>query len=174
MSTAAPGDEAPLSLPQARTVDGRAGLPADIRVTDLDVELLAVLGARAAGGPRAEAPSEGETEQERLQRADRDKKAQIERQQAAKALHDAVAVRVSNAYKKGRASAVSEEDRRATAFRGYALVGLLAAIVSMPLLAILVGIEPQAFGAYIAPVTGIAGTVVGYWFGSGGGQRPQN
>jgi hypothetical protein len=35
----------------------------------------------------------------------------------------------------------------------------------MPIIAILIDLNPTDFGTYIAPVTGIAGTVVGYWFG---------
>jgi hypothetical protein len=32
----------------------------------------------------------------------------------------------------------------------------------------LLQLDPQTFGAFIAPVTGIAGTIVGYWFGTVG------
>lgn len=46
------------------------------------------------------------------------------------------------------------------------LLLVVLAVVAMPVIAILIGLSPEDFGAYIAPVTGIAGTVVGYWFGS--------
>ena len=45
---------------------------------------------------------------------------------------------------------------------------VVAAVVAMPLLAIVLNIDPERFGSYIAPVTAIAGTVVGYWFSSAG------
>jgi hypothetical protein len=38
--------------------------------------------------------------------------------------------------------------------------------VGMPVIAMVTKLDPQTFGSYIAPVTGIAGTVVGYWFGT--------
>jgi hypothetical protein len=34
------------------------------------------------------------------------------------------------------------------------------------LLLLLFDVDAESFGTYIAPVTGIAGTVVGYWFGT--------
>jgi hypothetical protein len=42
------------------------------------------------------------------------------------------------------------------------------AVVQMPIVAIIAGLSPQDFGSYIAPVTAIAATVVGYWFGERG------
>jgi hypothetical protein len=73
-----------------------------------------------------------------------------------------------NAYEAGRQDAVSDEAHRAINIRGYVLVGVVAAVVSMPLIAMLLRLDPDTFGAFIAPVTGIAGTVVGYWFGTVG------
>jgi hypothetical protein len=45
-----------------------------------------------------------------------------------------------------------------------------SAVVLMRIIAIFRDLEPQAFETHIAPVTGNAGTVVGYWFGSSDGQ----
>jgi hypothetical protein len=36
----------------------------------------------------------------------------------------------------------------------------------MPILAMgLFNVQPDEFSQYVAPITGIAGTVLGYWFG---------
>jgi hypothetical protein len=76
--------------------------------------------------------------------------------------------RLAEAYEAGAQRAVSAEARRAVAVRGYVLLGVVAAVVSMPLIGMLLKLDPDTFGAFIAPVTGIAGTIVGYWFGTVG------
>jgi hypothetical protein len=88
------------------------------------------------------------------------------RAQAEEAFRTELAERLSAAYTAGAESAVSAEARRAITVRGYVLLGVVAAVVAMPLLAMIFKMDPQAFGSYIAPITGIAGTVVGYWFGA--------
>jgi lipopolysaccharide export LptBFGC system permease protein LptF len=90
------------------------------------------------------------------------------RAQAEEAFRTELVERLTAAYAAGAENAVSAEARRAVAVRGYALFGVVAAVVAMPLLAMALGLDPQAFGSYMAPVTGIAGTVVGYWFGAVG------
>jgi hypothetical protein len=57
---------------------------------------------------------------------------------------------------------------RADFFRAIALITVVVAIVATPIYAMAAKVSPQAFAAYIAPVTGIAGAVVGYWFGASG------
>jgi hypothetical protein len=70
------------------------------------------------------------------------------------------------AYAEGRRLAEAESGRRDALFRGYVLYVVVAAIVLLPFVAILLQLKPETFGSYVAPVTGIAGTIVGYWFGS--------
>jgi hypothetical protein len=71
-----------------------------------------------------------------------------------------------DAYLKGLDAATDREATRAVNTRSIVLLLVVLAVVSMPILAMVKGLSPQSFGAYIAPVTGIAGTVVGYWFGA--------
>jgi hypothetical protein len=54
--------------------------------------------------------------------------------------------------------------------RSWVLLLVIAGIVLTPIYAMIAGVEAEAFGKYIAPITGIAGTVIGYWFGQRGGQ----
>lgn len=49
--------------------------------------------------------------------------------------------------------------------RSIVLILVVLAILITPLIGILQGIPTEEFASYIAPVTGLAGTVVGYWFG---------
>lgn len=57
---------------------------------------------------------------------------------------------------------------RADYARAVALITVVVAIVATPIYAMIVAVDSQSFAAYIAPVTGIAGAVVGYWFGAKG------
>jgi multidrug efflux pump subunit AcrA (membrane-fusion protein) len=90
------------------------------------------------------------------------------REQARTEFKQALDERLAAAFAAGAEDAVRAEARRAITVRGYVLLGVVAAVVAMPLIAMLLRLDPQAFGAYIAPVTGITGTIVGYWFGSVG------
>lgn len=71
------------------------------------------------------------------------------------------------AYAEGEALADAENGRRDALFRGCVLYVVVAAIVLLPFLAILLQLKPETFGSYVAPVTGIAGAIVGHRFGSG-------
>jgi hypothetical protein len=73
---------------------------------------------------------------------------------------------LTRAYQQGSANAVSREALRAVSVRSHVLLGVVAAVVAMPRIATFFKLDPQALGAYIAPVTGITGTIVGYWFGA--------
>ncbi|MFJ5882905.1 hypothetical protein [Kitasatospora cineracea] len=59
--------------------------------------------------------------------------------------------------------------RRAESIRGWALVAVVVAIVISPWAAMLSGVPANDFSMYMVPVTGIAGTIIGYWFGQGAG-----
>ena len=49
--------------------------------------------------------------------------------------------------------------------RGVVLIIVVIAIISTPFLAIFHGVPLDAFNEFIAPVTGIGGIIIGYWFG---------
>jgi hypothetical protein len=98
----------------------------------------------------------------------RESEDKLRREQATRAFRQELDQRLAAAYEAGAQSAVSAEARRSITVRGYVLYTIVAAVVAMPLLAMWLELDPQAFGAFIAPVTGIAGTIVGYWFGTAG------
>jgi hypothetical protein len=127
---------------------------------------LAVSIARRGGSPTPP-ESMNREEYEKLIEEQEAKEAE-RRTKAEEVFRTELVDRLTDAYAAGAESAVSAEARRAVTVRGYALFGVVAAVVAMPLLAMTLGLDPQAFGSYIAPVTGIAGTVVGYWFGAVG------
>lgn len=90
----------------------------------------------------------------------------VARPDAAKNFERAIESRLQRAYAEGRAVVDAESGRRDALFRGYALYVVVAAVVLLPFVAIFLQLKPETFGSYVAPVTGIAGTIVGYWFGS--------
>jgi hypothetical protein len=55
--------------------------------------------------------------------------------------------------------------RRGTRVRAWALMLVVLAVVATPIFAILLEVPANDFSQYIAPVTAIAGAVIGYWFG---------
>jgi hypothetical protein len=105
----------------------------------------------------------------------KDRRAQEERDRA-----DALAElrkwaesREADAYLRGVDETLEAEGRSRYNTRSIALILVLVVLVAMPIIAIASNIDPERFGSYIAPVTGIAGTVVGYWFTSAGrSERP--
>jgi hypothetical protein len=83
-------------------------------------------------------------------------------------------VTISAAEAEARYQAQMERLRmlsRADLFRAIALITVIVAIVATPIYAMTAKVNSQAFAAYIAPVTGIAGAVIGYWFGATGQNR---
>jgi hypothetical protein len=58
----------------------------------------------------------------------------------------------------------ARESLRSTSVRSWVLLAIVASIIVMPAVAMATGVAAQSFSEYIAPVTGIAGTVLGYWF----------
>ncbi len=74
--------------------------------------------------------------------------------------------RLAQAYNAGANAAVDRADRSNYNARSITLYLVVLAVVAMPAIAMIIKLNPQTFGSYIAPVTGIAGTVVGYWFGA--------
>jgi hypothetical protein len=61
-----------------------------------------------------------------------------------------------------------------TWFRGIALMLVVVAIVFYPLYALIFRIPGTTLADIVAPVTGIAGAVVGYWFGQASRRIPTN
>ncbi|EDY56879.2 MULTISPECIES: hypothetical protein [Streptomyces] len=57
--------------------------------------------------------------------------------------------------------------RRAENVRGWALVAVVFAIIASPWVAMIAGVAAKDFSLYVTPVTGIAGAIIGYWFGQG-------
>lgn len=57
--------------------------------------------------------------------------------------------------------------QRAESVRGWALVAVVFSIIASPWVAMIAGITARDFSLYITPVTGIAGAIIGYWFGQG-------
>jgi hypothetical protein len=100
------------------------------------------------------------------QREEADKEADQERARRVEEFRKTLEERDAEIYLKGIQSATDLQSRRAYNTRSIVLLLVVLAVVMMPVIAIVVGLDPQAFGAYIAPVTAIAGTVVGYWFGT--------
>ncbi|WP_148666275.1 hypothetical protein [Streptomyces malaysiensis] len=77
---------------------------------------------------------------------------------------------VELADRKHRADLAFEQSgliRRAEGVRGWALVAVVFAIVASPWVAMIAGVAAKDFSLYVAPVTGIAGAIIGYWFGQG-------
>ncbi|HTZ92701.1 MAG TPA: hypothetical protein VMB74_09930 [Streptosporangiaceae bacterium] len=85
---------------------------------------------------------------------------------ALEALRSEVDGRMAEAYAAGARAAVDRADRNNWNARSITLYLVVLAVVIMPVIAMTTKLSPQTFGSYIAPVTGIAGTVVGYWFGT--------
>jgi hypothetical protein len=65
-------------------------------------------------------------------------------------------------------AAVAGEQRRLaieTWFRGISLMLVVIALVLYPLYALIFNVAGSTLAEVVAPVTGIAGAIVGYWFG---------
>jgi hypothetical protein len=131
-----------------------------VRISDTEAATLASLGApivERVGWPGGTTPEEIEE----IKRKER------ERQDTAmQAFRDALLERGVEAYSKGVEAATDRDARRAYNTRSIVLLLVVLAIVLMPIIGIIGHLNPQSFGTFIAPVTGIAGTVVGYWFGT--------
>jgi hypothetical protein len=68
----------------------------------------------------------------------------------------------------GRQRRMKDEQTRLwieTWFRGSALMLVVIAVVVYPMYALIVHIPSSTLAQVIAPITGIAGAVIGYWFG---------
>jgi hypothetical protein len=134
-----------------------------VRISDTEAATLASLGVGVAVRAGHASPSGGATQEQidQWEREDRER-----RDQAMQEFRDAILERGIEAYDKGIDAATDRDARRAYNTRSIVLLLVVLAIVSMPIIGILAHLNPQSFGTFIAPVTGIAGTVVGYWFGT--------
>jgi lipopolysaccharide export LptBFGC system permease protein LptF len=68
----------------------------------------------------------------------------------------------------------AKQSMRSTNVRSWVLLAIVASIILMPAIAMAAGIAAQSFSQYIAPITGIAGTVLGYWFSQQGISGPSD
>jgi len=134
-----------------------------IRLTDVEADVLASQAYEFVA-PTAWATDGMSPEGMQKQLEENDQK----RKDARLKFKDALLDREAEAYLKGADTVVDQEARRAYNTRSIVLLLVILAVVLMPVVAIIMNLSPQDFGSYIAPVTGIAGTVVGYWFGERG------
>jgi hypothetical protein len=75
--------------------------------------------------------------------------------------------REREAFCKGADSVSNRRALFASEVRSFILLLVVLGVLSMPFIAIWKDLPPEHFGTLIAPVTALAGTVVGYWFGAG-------
>jgi len=141
--------------------------------TEFELRALADQASAASDRFRAVArpdlpPSASEEEQRQAREEEARREADEKRQQeeALQKFRTALDDRIVAAYRAGAAAAIDKAERNAWNARSITLYLVVLAVVAMPAVAMLTSLDPQAFGSYIAPVTGIAGTVVGYWFGT--------
>lgn len=66
----------------------------------------------------------------------------------------------------------SRTNSQAERIRGYVVMGVVAALIVSPIAAMALNVAAADFGQFVAPVTGVAGTVIGYWFGNRTQQPP--
>jgi hypothetical protein len=138
----------------------------DIRISDLEAQALAMEGQGLNESVSAPAGPMGDEEWARFSEEERRR-----REKALQSFKAVVLNREIDAYLKGVDSVTDRAAVRAYNTRSIVLLLVVLAVVAMPIIAILLKLAPADFGTFIAPVTGIAGTVVGYWFGSA--DRPQ-
>jgi hypothetical protein len=143
-------EQAPPDLPK---------LPVDISLSQVELSGLVDVAARAYG-PSFVSAGESPEENARLRFEAEQDAAKSQRE-----LEYQISARLLGAYSKGQVAATDKQAARAYWWRGFVLLLVVLAVVAMPIIAIVTNLEPTDFGTYIAPVTGIAGTVVGYWFG---------
>jgi hypothetical protein len=153
------GDQS-VTLTSNRDRQRRADAESAIRLSDVDAKSLAMQGCDAIVEPAmtGQGTSSGQWQEEIRQR----------KEQALHSFKASLLDRETDAYLKGADTAVDRESKRAYNTRNIVLLLVVLAVVLMPIVAIIAGLSPQDLGSFIAPVTGIAGTVVGYWFGERG------
>jgi hypothetical protein len=160
-------------VPRTEHEQVRTPLPAEIRLSRTEVHALARLG-REITLQRTDAPlSDEATPEELAEREQKKREEQARREAAEEELREEITERLQSAYEKGVAAATDRDAQRAYQARSLVLLLVVLAVVTMPILAILIELDPEVFGTYMAPVTGIAGTVVGYWFGTVERRRDQ-
>jgi hypothetical protein len=78
---------------------------------------------------------------------------------------------LEEAYGIGSKDAVSADHKAEVLVRSVILVMVVAVVAAMSIIALVLQLDPHVFTTYLAPIVGIAGTVIGYWFGSAGRAR---
>lgn len=169
MTAPPPSDIPHTALPQQEL------LRQPLRLSDIELQALSKLGAEAFGVAWETSPGDDygqvlsaeEQAERRARYEEEERKRQEATAQAAEKFERELEDRLQRAYVEGQRLAEAESGRRDALFRGYVLYVVVAAIVLLPFVAMLLELKPETFGSYVAPVTGVAGTIVGYWFGSG-------
>ncbi|MEU3514108.1 hypothetical protein ABZ770_02245 [Streptomyces sp. NPDC006654] len=120
------------------------------------------MGKKFQLGKRPETPEEIEAE---AQLRDTERRWEVELEDRK---HRATLESHDRSHKATLAANQANLVQRAESIRGWALVAVVVTIVISPWVAIFAGVRPEDFGLYMIPVTGIGGTIIGYWFGQGG------
>lgn len=89
-------------------------------------------------------------------------------EQAKNDAHRKIGAQVEAIYEAGCDDAVQAERRLEARVRTAVLVMVVAVVAVLSVLALVMRLDAQQFTLYLAPVTGMAGTVLGYWFGAAG------
>jgi hypothetical protein len=127
---------------------------ADIRLKDADIRL------KDAEQQLEKAKWEAEVQAER---AKREAEVQAER---AKWEAEVQAERAKREAERAEWEAEVQAETTADKFRSIVLVFVILAVVATPIFAMARKVDPTSFLQYVAPITAIAGTVLGYWFGN--------
>jgi hypothetical protein len=134
-----------------------------MRIGDTEAEAIAMqAGSVNVVAPPSEREESPQEIQKRIRETDRRK------DEALQTFKRTLLDREVDAYLKGADTAIDREAKRAYNIRSIVLLLVVLAVVLMPVVAIIAGLSTQDFGSYIAPITAIAGTVVGHWFGERG------
>jgi hypothetical protein len=146
---------------------------ASVRVSEPELTALIQLAQESAGGPASaydlaslEPNDSPETKAEKERHNAWVEEDHKKRDAAKDSFKQEYIDRLTAAFDEGRRGAISKEVQDATNARSYVLFAVVAALVLMPIIAMLLKLDPTTFGTYLAPITGIAGTIVGYWFGT--------
>jgi hypothetical protein len=89
-------------------------------------------------------------------------------EQAKSEAHRTIGAQVEAIYQAGCDDAAAAERRMEALVRTAVLVVVVAAVAALSIAALVLRLDAQQFTVYLAPVTGMAGTVLGYWFGAAG------
>jgi hypothetical protein len=82
--------------------------------------------------------------------------------------HEKIGAQVEAIYRAGVEDAAQTERQREARVRTAVLIIVVAVVAVLSVMALVLRLDAQQFTLYLAPITGMAGTVLGYWFGAAG------